>query len=120
MKRDNDYLRELLFKTENSDDYLIFAIPTLGMSPGEQKAYYHIQLLSDAGYVVKVRDTENSGHRLTFQGHDFIEAIRDEGIWEKTKKTVAETGGNATLEMVKAIASGLLKKKLSEHAGIDL
>ena len=86
MKRDNDYLRELLFKFENSDDYLIFAIPTLGMSPGEQKAYYHIQLLSDARYVVKVRDAENSGHRLTFQGHDFIEAIRDEGIWEKNKK----------------------------------
>ena len=32
--------------------------------------------------------------------------LRDKGIWEKTKKAVTETGGNATLEMVKIIASG--------------
>ena len=64
--------------------------------------------------------TGEGTYRLSNQGHDFIEAIRDKGIWEKTKKAVTETGGNATLEMVKIIASGFLKEKLSKHTGIEL
>ena len=117
MKRDNDYLRELLFKIQNADDDLFYAIITMGMSPDERKEHYHVQLLCDEGLLFQVSD---SAYRLTSQGHDFIESIRDKGIWEKTKEAVAETGGNATLEMVKAIASGFLKKKLSVHADIDL
>ena len=90
------------------------------MSYEEQKEYYHIQLLCDVGYLVQEGDNKNSGYRLTSQGHDFIEAINDEGIWKKTKEAVAEQGGNATLKMVKDIAIGFLKKKLSDHADIDL
>ena len=120
MKRDNDYLRNLLFKIESNDGYLIFAPLTFGMSDEQQKEYYHVQLLCDAGYLVKLRDTENSGYRLTSQGHDFIDTIRDIGIWEKTKEAVAETGGNATLEIFKTLAHGLLKKKVANHTGIEL
>ena len=120
MKRDNEYLRELLFEIESNDNYLIFVPLSLGMSAEEQRGHYHVHLLCDVGYMVKASDSPNAGYRLTSQGHDFIEAIRDKGIWEKTKEAVAETGGNATLEMVKALASGLLKKKISEHTGIDV
>lgn len=121
MKRDNDYLRELLFEIENAESYLIFVPLTYGMSDEQQKEYYHVRLLCDVGCLVQDGDNKKtSGYRLTSQGHDFIDAIRDEGIWKKTKKAVAETGGNTTLEMVKIIAIGFLKKKLSEHADIDL
>lgn len=58
--------------------------------------------------------------RLTSQGHDYLDAIRDQGIWAKTKDVVAKTGGSATLEIVKALATGLLKKQISERTGIDL
>ena len=117
MKRDNDYLRKLLFEIEGGDDYLMHIIQVLGMSPEEQKRLYHAQLLCDAGYVVQINET---GYRLSSQGHDFIEAIRDEGIWHQTKRKVAETGGNASIEMIKTIAIGLLKKKISKHTGIAL
>ena len=50
----------------------------------------------DAGYIT---EESNEVYRLTSQGHDFIESIRDEGIWNKTKAMVSETGGNATLEI---------------------
>lgn len=120
MKRDNDYLRKLLFKIESSDNYLIFVPLTFGMSDEQHKEYYHVQLLCDAGYLVKLNETKNSGYRLTSQGHDFIEAIRDKGIWEKTKDAVAETGGNATMDILKTLAQGLLRKKVAEHTGIEL
>lgn len=117
MKRDNEYLRELLFEIENNDDYLVIAVNTYGKSAEESKRYYHIQLLCDAEYMVQINE---STYRLTSQGHDFIEAIRDNGIWDKTKDAVANTGGNATIEMVKTLAVGFLKKTISEHTGIEL
>ena len=120
MKRDNDYLRDLLFKIESNDGYLIFVPLTFGMSDEQQNEYYHVQLLCDAGYLVTLRETENSGYRLTSQGHDFIDTIRDKGIWEKTKAAVTETGGNATIEILKTLAHEFLKKKVADHTGIEL
>ena len=119
MKRDNEYLRELLFNIESDEDYLYLVDVDLRVPPEERKKLYYILLLCDEGYVVPI-GKRNETYRLTAKGHDFIEAIRDDGIWEKTKKAVTETGGNATLEMVKLIAVELLKKKISEHAGVEL
>ena len=118
MKRDKEFLRELLFEIESSEEGIHLVDFNFHSPPNELKKHYHLRLLCDSGYMVS--NKEGSAYRLTAQGHDFIEAIRDDGIWEKTKKTVAETGGNATLEMVKVIAVGLLKNKISEHAGIEL
>jgi len=90
---------------------------TLSHSPEEAKESYHLELAGDFGFVTAVgRGT----FRLTAQGHDYLDAIRDEGIWEKTKVVVSETGGNATLEIMKALAIGFLKKKISQHTDIDL
>ena len=119
MKSDNEYLRKLLFNIEGGEDYLYSVDVDLRVPPEERKELYYILLLCDERYVVPTGN-RNETYRLTAQGHDFIEAIRDEGIWEKTKKVVSETGGNATLEMVKIIASGFLKEKLSKHTGIEL
>ena len=58
--------------------------------------------------------------RFSFTGHDDLDAIRDEGIWNKTLNAVAETGGSATLEMVKALATGFLKKTLELHIGVSM
>ena len=87
------------------------------VSKNSIKKWYHVQLLCDDGYLCKINDM---GYRLTSQGHEFIESVRDEGIWNETKKLVVETGGNATIEIIKKLALGLLKKKISEHAGIEL
>ena len=117
MKRDNEFLRELLFKIESADDDLYYVLDETGMPSQERKEHYHVQLLCDEGYMMQIN---REAYRLTSEGHNFIAAIRDNGIWENTKKAVAETGGSATLKMLKDIATGFLKKKLSVHADIDL
>lgn len=117
MKRDNDYLRELLFEFESKSDYLIHAHPSLCDTEADKKWLHHIRLLDDYGYLSEI----NEGvYRLTAYGYDFIDSIRDDGVWEKTKKAVAETGGNATVELIKSIASGFLKEKLEKHTGLEL
>lgn len=117
MRRDNEYLRDLLFEFESDSDYLIPASPVLDDTEKGRKRWHHIQLLEDYGYIL---ETGIGMYRLTSQGHDFIESIRDEGIWEQTKKAVTETGGNVTIEMIKSIACGFLKKKIQDHTGIVL
>ena len=117
MKRDQDYLRELLFEFEAQPDWLIVAFNAMNASPEQRQRLYHVQLLGDAGLVTEVG---RSTCRLTNSGHDYIEAIRDEGVWSKTKAAVAETGGSATLEIVKSLAMGFLKKKIEKHTGITM
>jgi len=117
MKRDYDYLRKLMFEIEEDEAPLYVFAFTMGASQEEQKKYHHIDLLCDVGYLKQVNEHV---YRLTSVGHDFIESVRDGGIWKKTKAAVIETGGNATIELVKQIAHGLLVKKLHEHTGIEL
>ena len=81
------------------------------------KLRYHARLFVDAGFLANERSHQ---FRLTNAGHDYLNAIRDEGIWSRTKAAVAETGGSATLELIKNIATGFVKKKLSQHTGLDL
>lgn len=117
MKRDEDLLRRILFKFEDADDWVFVLREHLNMPADERRFQYHVKLAADAGLVASVG---KSTYRLTNSGHDFLDAIRDEGIWEKTKRQVAETGGNATLDILKQLATGALKKKISEHTGIEL
>jgi hypothetical protein len=50
--------------------------------------------------------------RLTSKGHDFLNAIRDEGVWKKTKEKITEVGGGISLSLVTALATQYLKEKL--------
>jgi len=119
MKRDDDYLRKLLLEFERQDDWRILDERNTDGPPSseESKREHHIDLLCDNDYMVKL---SSRAYRLTNQGHDYLQAIRDEGIWAETKRAVAETGGSATLEILKNLALGFLKKKISDHTGLAL
>lgn len=118
MKKDDDYIRKLLFEYEADDEWLLF-VPgeTFGSGNGERRERYHVLLMMDEGLLTLVGD---GTMRITSAGHSYSAAIRDDGVWESTKAAVAETGGNAGLEIIKALATGFLRKKISQHTGIDL
>ena len=83
---------------------------------------YQIVLLSQAEFLectdISMASVVPDRLRITFAGHDYLDSIRDDGIWNKTKQAVAETGGSATLEIIKSLATGFLKKKIEQHTGI--
>jgi hypothetical protein len=120
--RDFDRIREILFKAE-----LIEVDPDDDMYSGyvdfmdEVTAFdmYQLILMKDAG-LIEGRDAGMGLFRVTNHGHDYLDSIRDNGIWTKTKTAVAETGGSATLEICKAISLGFVKQKLEKHTGIEL
>jgi Hypothetical protein (DUF2513) len=85
-----------LFLTENDGDY-----KTSDNYSDEQIAY-HVQLLLDADLIEGKVISQNRGGRqipsgyfitrLTMSGHDFLDASRENKVWEKAKGTFKEKG----------------------------
>ncbi|NKW71739.1 DUF2513 domain-containing protein [Rhodobacteraceae bacterium R_SAG10] len=117
MKRDYDYIRELLFEIEGDPSHIFLASLTIGASEEAAKKHYHAELLCDAGFLSKVND--GGVYRLTSQGHDYIEVIRDNSVWNYTKDGAKKIGG-ATLGMMAEIATAYLKREIAEKLGINL
>lgn len=111
MKRNWDTIRELLTKVEEC------TLPTqmirLSSFPSERAAEvsYHMALLIEAG-LVKGNIIQEMGpaardfmaQRLTWEGHEFLDGIRSDTVWQKTKKTFTEHGISMTFDLVKTVA----------------
>ena len=112
MKRNWDVIRELLSKTEDCShpgDYV-----QLSSFPPERGAEisYHMELLFEAGLVDgQMSKTIGPGSydffatRLTWNGHEFLDGIRSETVWQKTKKAFATKGVTMTFDLVKSVAT---------------
>lgn len=116
MKRDDDLIRALLFEAEASDEAYLFELVTKDSTADEERRYMHAVWLSDAGFF---QEANKGVFRITNQGHDYLAAIRDEGIWLKTK-AAASTVGGVGLSVMKDIASAYVKQELSDRLGIIL
>ena len=109
--RDMDVVRSILLEVESLDPGE--AGNSLSSLPGLDEFTFagHVELLKEAGFVeAAVARASGVGavaaraDRLTWQGHDFLDAIRSDTVWSKTKSTIAATVGSASLEVVKAVA----------------
>ena len=56
---------------------------------------------------------------LTPAGHDFLDSVRDPETWAKTKKAAVGAGG-FTLDLLKDLAKGFLKKQIEDRTGVRL
>lgn len=117
MRRDDELLRKLMLDFEAQDDPLLVHAQTLGADEEDQKIYYHLRLLADAGFL---QETGRTGgvFRMTNAGHDFCAAVRDDTVWRKTKEASAKVAG-VSLGIMKDIGVGYLRARLVE-LGIPL
>ena len=113
MKRQIDLVRAILFAIEKGVE------PCSG---GElDLPYYsdaqiteHIELLLEAGFITcsvfrpLAGSPEFHRLRLTWQGHEFLDAVRDPKIWKNTK-AAAKKVGTESLSFLGDIAKAMLK-----------
>ncbi len=113
MKRDWDVIREILIIVEEMDagNYL-----RLSSFPSErgQEISYHMDLLMEAGLVsgkmaktLGRRPHDFRALRLTWNGHEFLDGIRNDTIWQKTKSSFISKGISMTFDLVKSVAADL-------------
>lgn len=112
MKRDDDYLRELLLELEAGDDWMHLSVQTLGDSAEEAKRHFHILMLMDAGFLAPMT-AKMQTFRITNTGHDFLAMIRSDDAWSKVKATGSKLGG-ASVQMLYRIAEGYARQKLAD------
>lgn len=100
MKRDMDLARSIMLALEESPGPNLVDIYMEAYVQGHtpEEISYHVMLLHEAG-LIKALDMSSFGQydwspeRLTWEGHEFLESSRDEGIWKKAKKIMVEKAG---------------------------
>jgi hypothetical protein len=114
MKRDTDLVRQILIEIEKQpftggwirleiDDY----------DCGEIS--YHVMLLHEAGLILAVDTTKRNSWlplRLTWDGHEFLEAARDNSRWQQAKSTMMEKAGGITFEILKQLLMNLMMNQI--------
>jgi hypothetical protein len=115
MKRDMDLARKILFEVEKTPFKVGWTDVTL-VGYSEEEISYHIMILSEAGLLHAM----NIGHGatniwkatfLSWEGHEFLDAARDNGRWEKVMAIVTPIGG-FVFEIVKPLLVDLMKAQL--------
>jgi hypothetical protein len=125
MKRNWDTIREILTRLEDLPD----TNSILELSDfANERAYeysYHVELLIEAGLIEgEMSRTLGRGparfmaKRLTWLGHEFLDSVRSDTVWNKTKTTFATKGIDMTFDLIKSVASDISAALIRGAAGI--
>ena len=87
----------------------------------DPERYHQARLLYEAGFIEEDAyyasrrgsfTHEFHIERLTNDGHDFLDSIRNDRVFTTVKEKMATVGGAASLAIVKALAEGVTKDLL--------
>ncbi len=120
MKLNHDCVRELLLllekKLEFSNDVDLLDISIGNFS--EEEITYTAMKLNEAQYINAKFIKDVSGqvygeiYSITWEGHKFLDAIRDNQVWSKTKNALKKIGSCA-LDVVGRIASAVVVSQIN-------
>ena len=117
MRRDMDFVRELLFYLENATPTRSGWIEVSMPGRSDEETAYHLQLLTEGGFIQAKHFSTTDGEfwyptSITWSGHDFLDAARSDTIWAKAKAKLQEVGGSAALTVVKELLVRLAHEAL--------
>ncbi len=133
MKRNLDLVRDLLLKIEagqrvfetlSSEDAAVLHVAVAQpMSQADADALSdHLDLLEN-GQLIDIEFRSAGGSvsfkGLTWAGHDFLDSVRDPEIWARTKRGAEESQG-FTIDLLKDLAKGFIKKQIKDRTGMDV
>src|ERR1700744_4948788 len=113
MKRDMEAVREILQRVEACDfkDAL--------MQTYDPATTHHIAIMKEAGLIEAAIVKDHRGipsqaavFRLTWEGHEFLDAVREDDIWNKIKQKVIKPGASWTFGFIIEYAKAEIKQRL--------
>ncbi|MDR3405523.1 MAG: DUF2513 domain-containing protein [Chthoniobacter sp.] len=119
MKRNMDTVRAILLAVEASPAMDIseraLKLPEV---PGKD-LLYHVALLKDAELIDGIIDKDSNKMpwrfltiRLTWQGHEWIDVMRDDNMWNKVKEKFIKPGASWTVSLLLEYAKSELRTRL--------
>ena len=118
MKRDMELVRKILLFVEKIDN-------TVRLEPLEIEGYshdaidHHTRILIEQGYLREKGGISFSmdgisvgGGAMTYEGHDFLDAARNETIWRKITDQVGSTVGSTSIAVIKSLLEDYAKQRL--------
>ena len=114
MKRDWDVIRRVLLKTEAlpTEDSTLSSDEINGIDA--ECAAYHMRLLLEAGLIAGgCRDAVGTAYchasRLTWEGHEFLDRIKRDNVWNKVKETARVKGVDLSFGVIRMAAEAVIK-----------
>ena len=126
MKQDLDLTRDILVAVESYEPEthdLIHNVSVDSFDANRTHVAYQLELMIVGGFFINPERCYDSDPRqgsaivkisisgLSPIGNDFLNATRDQDIWDKTK-AAAQRGGSWTLEIVIELAKNYAREKL--------
>ena len=112
MKRDFELIRKLLLFFEEKESPEHIEVPPIdGYDKSTIK--YHLVLLHDAGLLRCEPVQSSTSERiiyvipfdLTWEGHEFLDKVKNETVWRKIRKVIAARGGSLAFNVVNELAT---------------
>jgi len=115
MQRNMELVRQLLFEVEKNDDPYALIDPKIE-GHNEVEISYHIMLLDQAG-LLNAQDRSAIGvfrwsaARLTWDGHEFLDAARDDATWKEATERLSEANPGPVFDVLKALLVDIITKR---------
>jgi hypothetical protein len=118
MRRNLELIRRLVLSVEDEPaERLVTGIEIDGYT--SEEVGYHSYLLVDAGLaegtdIGTMNETLPNWRlsHLTWAGHDFADAARDDSRWAKATAVVKEKAGTVTFDVLKQVLANLIRAGL--------
>lgn len=115
MRRDSDLIRAILLAVEADDRCEILRLPHIeGFHP--EAVHFHARLLVEKGLLQTALPNHSIRQpwmclRLTWEGYDFLDHIRDPAIWRLVKRSATKVG-SWSIETLAVIAKSMILAKM--------
>lgn len=116
---DYDLIRYLLLQLESTDEFPVSSEIFANEKYSYKEINFHTNILLDYKYIEAKKLSTEIGNvfailRMTGQGHEYLNAVRDDVVWKKILQKIAGQAGILTLDMVKEVAV----KTIRDNIGI--
>ena len=125
MKRDIDFVRSILVRTELAEGPFDASELLTDAHSDMRDVLYHVELMQahrllDARIHRDMNGNPIHGEiiALTWDGCDYLDAIRDDRVWTKAKKAVKEAVGSTTIGLFKETALMVGKQLIASKLGV--
>lgn len=126
MRLNPDCIRDILFYIEENTDYQNwtdfprspqnFNIKLKNDYPANE-ILYHLELCEEYGYIITTNSQSIGAiqvKRLSVLGHEFLENIRQDTNWNKTKE-ISQKVGASSLNFISQIASNVISQLITNN-----